>query len=175
MALTKRHLPYLVAIATCVVVPLILLELLIADRSSGDRRQPRQSNGADGVAPSEPSGPLAITSPKQGATIKGTRVVVRLRVDPKLARHDQVRKDDRDGLVHLHALLDEGKWDTPEHSSSSLFNAEGQTGYSALVDDVLVYEDIPPGRHRLRVELVHNDHVPGSGIAEAALEFTTVR
>jgi hypothetical protein len=155
-----------------VVVPLILLVLVINDKEDDAGAN---EVGSGETAPPGQATTVELLSPKQGETVKGTRLVVRLRVNGELTRPGRVI-DHAEGLVHLHVVLDDGSWDRPENSSSPLFEPEkSATSHSALANTRLVYRDIPPGPHVLRVELVHNDHDPAQGIAGVGVEFTTVR
>jgi hypothetical protein len=174
MRLSRSNGLYLVGITVLVVVPLVLLVVLINDRTPDAGEQPSSANevGAGETAPPGQATTVEMLSPTDGETIAGSQIVVRLRVDGELTPPAQV-VDHSEGLVHLHVVLDDGSLDTPEHSSAPFFDLEQSAGsHSALATTRLVYRDIPPGPHTVRVELVPHDHDPAQGIAGAGVAFT---
>jgi len=138
---------------------------------------PKRADPADQADPVKPADPadqartIAIKSPGNKA-VDGRKIGVELALDGKLAPKPGVRLDPTRGLVHVHLVLDDGRFDEPGHSSSSLFDVEGATGYSGVAggDTGLTYRDVPPGTYTLRAELVVADH--SSPVSGDEVEFT---
>lgn len=171
-AVARRAWPF-IGFGGLVVTPLALLALI--GWAGLGLPLPGIPGAASGPAPGGEAQTVQILSPREGATIKGPDVRVRFKLNGTLVKAEQILTDTREGLVHLHVQFDDGKYDDPAHSSSKLFDIErSSASFSGSVTRRLNYRDIPPGAHMLRVELVHNDHVPGSGIAESRVSFTTV-
>jgi hypothetical protein len=123
----------------------------------------------------KPKGPpkkatVKIVAPKPNAKT-GPDVRVRFEVSGlELATPENFADADR---AHLHVLLDEGKFDDPQHSPApgSLVQQDGSGGrYSPVIKTTIVYQDIPRGRHKVRVEIVAGDH-NGGGLSSDAVEF----
>lgn len=137
-------------------------------------------NWRPGVRPPVPAPPgqatsVVIAKPAPGDTLPGDQVKVHFRLNGDLAPTAAVPSDHREGLGHLHVVLGDGRFDEPGHSDSQLFEVEGSSGrFSAVANDppALTYTDVPPGDYTLRVELVPNDHAPGTTMSQHSVEFS---
>jgi hypothetical protein len=174
--LRRRGVPLLL-FTVLVGVPLVLL-ILVAWGGLG------HDDSAIKAAPGEKAPPKAsatgqatqvsIVLPKKGKTVSGSTVRVRVKLNGELVPRANAVIDPTEGLVHLHFQLDGGKYDTPAHSNAKLITLEKSTGsYSGSVIGHIVYRDIPPGEHALRVELVNNDHNPGRELSSDGETFQT--
>jgi hypothetical protein len=167
----RVNLIFVAMFGVLVVVPLLALYFVAYTQSPAEAPDPLKPKATR-------DRPLVIVSPLLEQKLKGAEVPVRfdLKVDDyKLAQAADVPTNKAKELTHLHVILDDGQYDTPEHSSSPLFEQEDSSGkYSALVEPQVTYRDIPPGPHTLRVELVYNDHDPKSGIAGDKIEFEVI-
>jgi hypothetical protein len=87
-----------------------------------------------------------LVAPTNGATIKGSTVVVKVRLNG--------------------SLTDVG----------AAFRAQDNSGnqYTPSVSPQVTYRGIPPGRHSIRIELVHDSHDPSSAISSARADFTVI-
>ena len=68
-----------------------------------------------------------------------------------------------DGVGHLRFTMDRGQFDFPEFSGPNgrlarKLGVDGQ--YSPATEPRITYRDLPPGDHRLIVDLVGNDYEP---------------
>jgi uncharacterized protein DUF6130 len=110
-----------------------------------------------------PSGPIAyasdrelvVESPRDGGTISGGVVVVKF--DVKNFKIVDFTKDTAisEGQGHIHIQLDDNPYSTI-HTAS----------------DVFVFAGVKPGKHKVRLELVHSDHTPLKTGVEKTVEFT---
>jgi hypothetical protein len=174
----RRYVVPLALSALLVGVPYVLLILVgwagLGKDLPGLPPPPAGQPQAQKVSASGQATQVLFLSPKDGETLPGSRVRVRVRVNGKLAPKSNVVVDRTDGLVHLHFQLDAGRYDTPEHSDSALMEFEKSAGsYSGAVVPRVTYRGLAPGSHVLRVELVHNDHEPTAGVSAAGLTFST--
>jgi uncharacterized protein DUF6130 len=98
---------------------------------------------------------LIVESPTDGGTISGGVVVVKF--DVKNFRIVDFTKDTAvsEGKGHIHIQLDDNPYSTI-HTASNVF----------------VYAGVKPGRHKLRLQLVHSDHTPVKTGVEKTVEFT---
>jgi hypothetical protein len=167
----RANLIYVALFAALVVLPLLGLYFVAYTQSPAALPDPEKPEATD-------DRPLVIVNPLMEQKLKGKEIPVRFDLeldDYKLAPVADVMKNKAKDLAHLHVILDDGRYDTPEHSSSPLFEQEDSSGlYSAVVTPEIVYRDIPPGPHEIRVELVYNDHDPKSGIAGDKIAFEVV-
>jgi hypothetical protein len=113
---------------------------------------------------------VAFEKPKPNKKVgsKFTAVVKlsNFKLDPK-----DVGKKPKLGKGHLHFSLDGGKFDFPKYSGANgkLAKKLGVTGkYSPSVEPKITYQDIPKGKHTIKVELANNDHSPAGATASAS-------
>jgi hypothetical protein len=167
----RVNLIYVALFGVLVVLPLLALYFVAYTQSPAQVADPAKPEATR-------DRPLVIINPLIEQKLKGKEIPVRfdLEVDDyKLAPVAEVMTNKAKDLAHLHVILDDGRYDTPEHSSSPLFAKEKSSGlYSAVVTPEIIYRDIPPGPHEVRVELVYNDHDPKSGIAGDKIAFEVV-
>jgi len=119
------------------------------------------------------SAKVEFTEPDANTTegSKGVRAEVKI-TDFKLDAAS-VGKAGKKGSGHLHFSLDGGKFDKPRYSGENgkLAVKLGTDGkYSPAAEPRIIYQDLPPGNHTLKVELVNNDHTPAG--AEATTSFS---
>ncbi|HEV2061002.1 MAG TPA: hypothetical protein VGR11_16750 [Solirubrobacteraceae bacterium] len=79
-----------------------------------------------------------------------------------------VGKQAEAGHGHLHFELDGGKYDTSKHSGANGKLAEqlGTDGkYSPSVAPTITYENLPKGKHVLKVYVANNDHSESGAVA----------
>lgn len=72
------------------------------------------------------------------------------------------------GQGHLHFELDGGKFDNSKHSGANGKLAEqlGTDGkYSPSVAPTITYENLPKGKHVLKVYVANNDHSESGAVA----------
>jgi hypothetical protein len=113
---------------------------------------------------------VAFEEPKPNAKVKSkfTAAVTlsNFEVDAK-----DVGKQPKLGKGHLHFSLDGGKFDFAKYSGENgkLAKKLGVAGkYSPAVEPKITYQDIPKGKHTLKVELANNDHSPAGATASAS-------
>ncbi|HKP91503.1 MAG TPA: hypothetical protein VJT75_16170 [Thermoleophilaceae bacterium] len=113
---------------------------------------------------------VAFTKPKAdskvGPKFTATVTLSNFELDPK-----DVGKQPKLGKGHLHFSLDGGKFDFPKYSGENgkLAKKLGVTGkYSPSVEPKITYQDIPKGKHTIKVELANNDHSPAGATASAS-------
>jgi len=78
-----------------------------------------------------------------------------------------------DGVGHLRFTMDRGRFDFPAYSGANgrLARWLGVAGqYSPATEPRITYRDLPPGDHRLIVDLVNNDYSV-TGVSES-ITFT---
>ncbi len=110
------------------------------------------------AGPALAAGPeIEIQSPKDGDTIHGGLVVVKY-----AARNFKIVDFTKDPAVseskgHIHIQLDENPYNTIH-----------------TISNVWVFAGVKPGKHTLKLELVHSDHTPLKKKAEKSIAFTVV-
>lgn len=140
--------------------------------ANGDPTVAPKPTVEDDPAPGGQATRVRLVGPMPDDEVEGERVVVRVRVNGKLAKRREVMKlDTSEGLSHLHFQLDGGTYDTNDHVRAV---DSSQGGYSGSNKPRMVYRDVPPGTYQLRVELVTNDHQPASALDGFATEITVV-
>jgi len=131
-----------------------------------------KEKSASGAKKADTGAKVEFTEPDANTTegSKGVRAEVKL-TDFKVDAAG-VGKANKKGSGHLHFSVDGGKFDKPKYSGENgkLAVKLGTDGkYSPAAEPRITYEDLPPGKHTLKVELVNNDHTPAG--AEATTWF----
>jgi hypothetical protein len=85
-----------------------------------------------------------------------------------------VGKKPETGMGHLHFELDGGKYDSAKYSGANGKLAEqlGTDGkYSPAVAPEITYENLPAGRHVLKVYVANNDHSENGAVAQRTIRI----
>jgi hypothetical protein len=119
----------------------------------GDTKTPPATVGAPGAR-------VTIVSPQPGSRT-GSTVTARVRLEGFRIDPSQVGKPPRQGVGHLHWVMDGGRFDFPRFSGANGRMAErlGVAGrYSPSTTPSITYRHLPRGEHTLKVLLANNDH-----------------
>ena len=134
-----------IALASC-------LAALFALSGCGD-----EGDGAEAPEPSvefvAPTGEDPV-----GGTITAVVAIEGFEIDPEAPGDPN-----QDGTGHLRFTMDRGQFDFPEFSGANgrlarKLGVDGQ--YSPATGPRITYRGLPPGEHRLIVDLVNNDYSP---------------
>ena len=103
-----------------------------------------------------------------GGTVTAVVLVEGFEIDPEAMGGPNV-----EGEGHLRFTMDRGQFDFPDHSGANgrlarKLGVDGQ--YSPATEPRITYRGLPPGDHRLIVDLVNNDYST-TGVADA-ITFT---
>ena len=108
----------------------------------------------------EPSVEIVTPSEDEGLdnTVTAVVEVEEFEIDP-----DALGDRPIEGIGHLRFTMDRGQFDFPEFSGPNgrlarRLGVDGQ--YSPATEPRITYHDLPPGDHRLIVDLVGNDYKP---------------
>ena len=107
-----------------------------------------------------PGAQVTIVSPPAGSRT-GSTVTARVRLEGFRIDPAQVGRAPRQGVGHLHWVMDGGRFDFPRFSGPNGRMAErlGVAGrYSPSTTPSITYRHLPRGEHRLKVSLANNDH-----------------
>jgi predicted small lipoprotein YifL len=119
---------------------------------------PQNAPGTDQTA-AKPS-QVRFVRPGNGSR-SGSKIRVRVRLKNFVIDKKDVGKAPRPGYGHLHFVLDGGRYDYPRYSGANgrLGKSLGVAGtYSPSFTPGILYCNVPPGRHRLKVYLANNNH-----------------
>ena len=132
----------------------------------GDARQAadaaRSADIPAAAASTHSAGPASVTiaSPRQGSAVgPKVRVVVKVsgfRID------GSYQGEPRSDVGHLHFSMDNGSFDFPRYSGKNGHDAAkwGTQGrFSPAFAPTITYDNLPPGRHTLRVALANSAHL----------------
>ena len=161
--MTRKHL----------VLPASALVALSLAACGDDKKE--SSGGSTTPAPAEqqvetPKIGVAFEKPKPDSKV-GAKFTAVVKLSNFELDAENVGKKPTLGKGHLHFSLDDGKFDYPKYSGENgkLAKQLGVTGkYSPSVEPKITYQDIPKGKHTLKVELANNDHSAAGATASAA-------
>jgi len=108
-----------------------------------------------------PGAKVKFVAPKDGGTVAGTTVKVKVKLSGFKIAPQAVGKPPMQGEGHLHFSMDGGKFDHPKYSgpNGQLAVKLGVDGkYSPSVTPTIAYKGLPKGKHVLEVYLANNDH-----------------
>lgn len=113
--------------------------------------------GEAGDEGSEPSVEfVAPTGDEVDSTVTAVVAIEGFEIDP-----EALGGPNEEGVGHLRFTMDRGQFDFPEYSGANgglarKLGVDGQ--YSPATEPRITYVDLPPGDHRLIVDLVNNDY-----------------
>jgi hypothetical protein len=110
---------------------------------------------------------VAFTSPGAGDSV-GSKFTAKVDISGFQIDAKDVGKKAVDGRGHLHFSLDGGKYDSAKFSGANGKLAEqlGTDGkYSPSVAPTITYNNIPKGKHVLKVYVANNDHSESGAVA----------
>ena len=155
------------------VLPVSALAALSLAACGDDEKESSSASTTPKPVPQKAEAPkigVAFEKPQPGKKVgsKFTAVVKlsNFELDPK-----DVGKKPTLGKGHLHFSLDGGKFDFEKYSGANgkLAKKLGVAGkYSPSVEPKITYQDIPKGKHTIKVELANNDHSAAGATASAA-------
>lgn len=96
--------------------------------------------------------PISVVSPRNGSTVTGSKVTLKVKVKPGFRFTDQgTAVKSNEG--HVHAVLD-------------------KRPFVALYRPTFVFRGVKPGKHTLTIQPVRSDHMP-HGLKPIVVKFTS--